>query len=124
MTARELALYLLSRHARVRYPGLGILMAAVLSDKRGNFRWNVNSYGETDSRHAEEEALRRVNRWRVVNATLTVVGIRLSSGNLLCSRPCEKRCMPLVRKHRIKTVEYLNFSREWVRERVGFWPRR
>ncbi len=116
MTARELAFYLLGRHSRIRYPHLDIIMAAVLSDKNGNFGWNINTKGLRGGIHAEEGAFRRANPKRLCGATLTVVGLRLESGNLLCSRPCERRCLGLAIKHGIGKIEYINQARIWVVE--------
>lgn len=121
MTARELALYLLSRQARsVKYPHCEVVMAAVLSDSKGNFSWSVNYFIANGSCHAEEGALRRANRRRVRGATLTVVGLRRRNGRLLHSRPCERRCLKLIRKLGVKKIEYLNAVREWTEEAVVF----
>lgn len=122
MTAKELALYLLSRQARIRYPNFEIIMATVLSDKKGNFSWSVNSLLANGSCHAEEGALRRANRRRLAGSTLTVAGMRLRSGSLLHSRPCERRCLKLIKKLGVEKIEYLDATREWTVEPVNTVP--
>lgn len=77
---KQLALDLLKRSREK------VQMAAVVADERGIFGWGWN-HGYT---HAEEHAIARSNKRRLLGATIYVAGRRASSGNAVYSKPCDK----------------------------------
>lgn len=97
--------------------------AAVLSDKRGPFAWGVN-YPTPDGMtiHAEQHAISRANPKRLVGARITVAGRRRRSGNWVFSRPCEQKCLPLLRALGIAEIEFINKAGEWELQRLD-WVR-
>lgn len=85
----------------------GVQVAAVLSDRFGNFVWGWNSPGpDGKGLHAEKHLILRANRKRVFGSKLTVFGRRQKSGGIVFARPCEKYCLPLVLKYGISIVEF------------------
>lgn len=89
-----------------------IKMAAILSDKVGIFSWGWNNPGpEGFGTHAEEHAINRANRKRLKGATITVAGFR--DRTIVFARPCEERCLPLLKRLGIKEVEFLDKGANW-----------
>jgi len=74
--------------------------------------------GLTGSVHAEVHAIARANRKRLMGSTITVAGIRATTGTLVFARPCAKLCLPRIRVVGISHMVYRNKSGHWVREVV------
>ena len=112
-TPKELALLLLSRS------NCKIQVAAVLSDSYGIFSWGWNSgprdHNHVKGVHAETHAFSRANPKRLKGATLTVAARRKKSESQILARPCEK-CTPLIKKHKIKIIEYTTPNDTWAVE--------
>ena len=95
-------------------------MAAVLTDRHGVISWGWNHPGpEGFGTHAEEHALNRANRRRVPGSTITVAGLRRGAARskarrYVLSRPCEARCLPLLRKAGVRTVEFIRADGMWA----------
>lgn len=117
-SARALALDLLSRSP------CGVMVAAVLSDNNGIFAWGWNHYRTFRSEgspgiHAEEHALSRANRKRLSGSLLTVAGIR-RGGKWVYSRPCEKKCLILAKKHGVTAVEFTTKEGGWEVQKLEY----
>lgn len=110
--AQRLALDLLRRCTLKK-----VQMTAVLSDRSGAiFSWGWAN----DWQHAERHAIDRANPRRVPGATLTIAGRRTRSGNVVCSRPCDKpgrpSCLAFAKGAGITTIEYRTKQGEWIKE--------
>ena len=116
-SSRQLAVELLERSS------YGVQMAAVLSDGHGNFAWGWN-YPSADGMtvHAEQYAVSRANPKRLTGARMTVAGRRKKSGNWVYSRPCEQKCLPLLRALGIAEIEFINKEGDWELQRLD-WVR-
>lgn len=111
---REIAVELLKRSI------CKIQVAAVLTDKNGcNFGWGWN-YPTPDgfSMHAEFHAIFSANPKRLKGSSITVAGKRRRSGNWVYSRPCEKKCLPLIKSVGISEIEFITPFGEWKKEKV------
>ena len=107
---KGLALALLGRSR------LAVQMAAVISDREErivSFGWN------NDRQHAEVHAISRANRKRLEGSTITVAGVRGSSGALVFARPCDPGCMDRIRAVGIRCAVYRNKSDVWITERIA-----
>ena len=118
-SARSLALDLLSRSP------CGVMVAAVLSDNNGIFAWGWNHYHTLKSNgapgmHAEEHAISRANRRRLSGSRLTVAGVRRYSNKQVYSRPCEKKCLLLAKKHGITMIEFTTKDGGWEEQRLEY----
>lgn len=88
-------------------------MAAVISDHHGIFSWGWNHMGSNGlGLHAEEFAIERANPRRLRGSIITVAGYR-RRGSLIISRPCDERCLPLIRRCGIKRIELIDNDKEW-----------
>lgn len=95
-----------------------VKVGAVLSDNHGIFAWGWNSPGPTcEGLHAEKYAISRANRKRLCGARLTVFASR--NGKMILARPCEKICLPLLKKHGLKIMEYTTKEGDWKTEVVN-----
>jgi len=113
---RELAVDLLDRSPT------NVQVAAVLSDSDGIFSWGWSHGNGKCGVHAEEHAISRANKKRLLGAKLTVAGRRKRNKNFVCARPCSeprrdvpnrKPCMELIRKYSIRVVEYTTKDGNW-----------
>ena len=92
-------------------------VGAVLSDNYGIFKWAWNHPGPNcEGAHAEAEALKRVNRKRLRGAKITVAAFR--NGKMILARPCEKICLPLLKKYELKVMEYTTKEGVWKTEPI------
>lgn len=94
-------------------------MSAVLSDRNGRiFSWGWAN----DWQHAERHAIARANPRRLEGSVLTVAGERTKSGNVVCSRPCQKSgrpsCLEAAKSAGISVVQYRLKTGEWVEEQL------
>lgn len=111
MGVRDLAEYYSTRSiCRVK-------VGAVFSDGWGvfGFGWNhagVDCRGEC----AERKAIKGVNRARLRGAKLTVYASR--NGKMILARPCEEICLPLLKKYKLKTMEYSTKESIWKIEPI------
>jgi len=89
-------------------------MAAVCSDKNGIFSWGWNSMGPSGfGTHAEENAILRSNRKRLIGCTVSVAGYRNPLRYVL-SCPCHERCWPLLKRVGVKTIEFVHPDGHWT----------
>ena len=94
-----------------------VKVGAVLSDNYGIFKWAWNHPGPNcDGAHAEAEALRHVNRKRLLGAKITVAAFR--GRKMILARPCEAICLPLLKKYGLKTMEYTTKEGVWKTEQI------
>lgn len=89
-----------------------VRVGAVLSDNYGIYKWAWNHPGPNcEGAHAGAEALKKVNRRRLRDAKITVAAFRNSK--MILARPCEKICLPRLKKHGIKIMEYTTKEGVW-----------
>ena len=94
-----------------------VQVGAVLSDNWGIFRGRWNHPGPNcEGAHAEAEALKKVNRKRLTGAKITVAAFR--NGKMILARPCEAICLPLLKKYKLKTMEYTTKEGVWKTELI------
>lgn len=115
---RELAITLCNRSQCY------IKMAAVCSDRNGIFAWGWNSSGKGYGQHAEEHAVQRANRKRLVGCTVTVAGKRprgdgKNRWRFVFSAPCKERCWPMLVRLGVKTVEFIHSDGKWTFYRLN-----
>ncbi len=92
-----------------------IQVGAVLTDKNGKiFAWGWN-HPSVDglTQHAEAHAVSRANHYRLNGARLTVAGRKQKNGNWVLSRPCERKCLPMVQNLGISEIEFITPSGNW-----------
>lgn len=94
----QLAVDILSRSV------CAVQVGAALADKRGIFSWGWNSSGPNGfGQCAEQHAILRANRRRLLGATIYIAGLRKRNGKVIFSKPCET-CQKLIDKWELKAV--------------------
>lgn len=107
-----------------------VQMSAVIWDKNGiiSVGW-CRGNGNGGGIHAEQDAIERAEKNRLVGATITVVGRRKKSKNWVFSKPCsdnktyrhyEIPCLERIRSSGISSIEYITKSGDLVTMRLQF----
>lgn len=92
-----------------------VKVGAVLFDKHGIFAWGWNSSGRTGyGQCAEQHAIERANRSRLVGASIHIVSLR--KGKEICSIPC-LNCMPILSKAKVSYA----FCRGTLGHKIQFY---
>lgn len=86
----------------------------MIVDRDGRiFSWGWNHSGKDGmGMHAEEHAISRANRKRLINSTIYTAGERRRSGNIVSSFPCES-CLATIVKVGIGRIVYRDKNGEW-----------
>lgn len=94
----ELASEILSRSI------CSVQVGAAIADNHGVFSWGWNSSGPNGyGQCAEQHAISRANKKRLVGALIFVAGIRRRNGKVVPSKPCE-RCQKLIDKFKLRVM--------------------